>query len=355
MAPNEGAEAVTSADTGATNDEDGPAVVDHVDNGVTPVVPRRAGTNGDRALPAEHEDEELTGPLPAPRSGRKRTARQRALLVQADDEPNGAAPVDPLIGDAAGDPADTLDRRGQTDVVGDDGADEKPPWSDDPVPTGRLDTNGYGTEADWLEPAPAILAGTAVVDLTTTVPPPPAPETELVPTPPPPAAVPPPPRPARRRARPRVRKVTRVVRSVDAWSVFKVALIFFVAMGVVLLTASVLLWNLAQSTGTLDNVEGFFKEAFNYDSFKLQADPLFHAALVVTVLFVIAGTGTAVVMAVLFNLIADLTGGIRVTVLEREVVARDDPRKRARRRAGRNKRLDPPAGASPPAAPPVIG
>ncbi len=62
-------------------------------------------------------------------------------------------------------------------------------------------------------------------------------------------------------------------------------------MGVVLLTAAVLLWNLAQSTGTLDNVEGFFREAFNYDTFKLQADPLFHAALVLTVLFVVAGTG----------------------------------------------------------------
>ena len=90
------------------------------------------------------------------------------------------------------------------------------------------------------------------------------------------------------------------------------------------MTAGVLLWNLAQSTGTLDNVEGFFREAFSYDTFELQSEPLFRAGLTLTALFVVAGTGLTVVMAVLFNLIADLTGGIRLTVLEREVVARDD-------------------------------
>jgi hypothetical protein len=172
---------------------------------------------------------------------------------------------------------------------------------------------------------------------------------EAVPAPPTVSVVPPPPKP-RRRARPRVRKVTRIVRSVDAWSVFKVAIIFFLAMGIVLMTASVLLWNLAQSTGTLDNVEGFFREAFNYDTFKLESEPLFRAALTLTALFVVAGTGLTVVMAVLFNLIADLTGGIRLTVLEREVIAREDQRTKRRRR--KQPRAARPA---PPPAPPTDG
>ena len=81
------------------------------------------------------------------------------------------------------------------------------------------------------------------------------------------------------------------MRSVDAWSVFKVALVFFTAMGVVLLTAGVLLWILAQTTGTLDNVEGFFREAFQYDSFKLQSEPIFRAGLTLIALFIVIGTG----------------------------------------------------------------
>jgi hypothetical protein len=180
---------------------------------------------------------------------------------------------------------------------------------------------------------------------------------EAVPAPPTVTVVPPPPKP-RRRARPRVRKVTRIVRSVDAWSVFKVAIIFFLAMGIVLMTASVLLWNLAQSTGTLDNVEGFFREAFNYDTFKLESEPLFRAALTLTALFVVAGTGLTVVMAVLFNLISDLTGGIRLTVLEREVIAREDQRTKRRRRkqprAARPARPPaPPADGPPDGMPPA--
>ena len=139
-----------------------------------------------------------------------------------------------------------------------------------------------------------------------------------------------------------MRKVTRIVRSVDAWSVFKVALVFFTAMGVVLLTAGVLLWNLAQTTGTLDNVEGFFREAFQYDSFKLQSEPIFRAGLTLIALFIVIGTGLSVVMAVLFNLIADLTGGIRLTVLEREVVAREDVRSaRAKRKRLRTTKRPP--------------
>ena len=53
------------------------------------------------------------------------------------------------------------------------------------------------------------------------------------------------------------------------------------------------------------------------------------------------GTGLSVVMAVLFNLIADLTGGIRLTVLEREVIARDDVRTRAKRKRLRTTKRPP--------------
>ncbi len=56
------------------------------------------------------------------------------------------------------------------------------------------------------------------------------------------------------RRRPRVRRVTRVVRHVDTWSVFKVAVVFNLFLYGVCLTAGVLLWQVAQNTGTVDNV-----------------------------------------------------------------------------------------------------
>jgi Transmembrane domain of unknown function (DUF3566) len=130
-------------------------------------------------------------------------------------------------------------------------------------------------------------------------------------------------RPLQMRARPRVRRVTRTVRHVDTWSVFKIAVVFHIFLYVVCLTAGVLLWRVADSTGTLDNVENFFLD-FGWETFELKGGEVYHQAWIAG-LFIAAGlTGLWVLMATLFNLITDLVGGVRVTVLEEEVVARGE-------------------------------
>jgi hypothetical protein len=127
----------------------------------------------------------------------------------------------------------------------------------------------------------------------------------------------------RRRRRPRVRRVTRVLRHVDTWSVFKVALVFNLFVYLVCLTAGVLLWQVAYTTGTVNNVERFF-EGFGWETFEFKGGEIYHAAWIAG-LFVAAGlTGLAVLLATLFNLITDLVGGIRVTVLEEEVLPREE-------------------------------
>ncbi|MFK8022871.1 MAG: DUF3566 domain-containing protein [Ilumatobacter sp.] len=128
--------------------------------------------------------------------------------------------------------------------------------------------------------------------------------------------------------KPRVRKVTRVVRHVDPWSVFKIALVAFVVLYVIVLTASVLLWNVATATGTIDNVERFF-ESFGWNTFEFNGGEIYHAGWIAGLFVVIGLTGLTVLTATLFNLITDLVGGVRVTVLEEEVVeARTSPMRR---------------------------
>ncbi len=124
-----------------------------------------------------------------------------------------------------------------------------------------------------------------------------------------------------RRAKPRVRRVTRVVRHVDTWSVFKVALVFNVILYLVCLTAGVLLWNVAHATGTIDNVEQFF-EQFGWERFEFKGGEIYHNAWIGGLFVSVGLTGFAVLLATLFNLITDLVGGIRVSVLEEEVVAK---------------------------------
>jgi hypothetical protein len=128
--------------------------------------------------------------------------------------------------------------------------------------------------------------------------------------------------------KPRVRRVTRVVRHVDPWSVFKIAIVANLVLYLILLTAGVLLWNVAYATGTVDNVERFF-ESFGWSSFEFNGGEIYHNAWIGGLFVVIGLTGLAVLLATLFNLITDLVGGMRFTVLEEEVVeARTSPMRR---------------------------
>jgi len=121
--------------------------------------------------------------------------------------------------------------------------------------------------------------------------------------------------------RPRVRRVTRVVRHVDPWSVFKVGIVFNLVLYGILLTSGVLLWNVAYATGTVDNLERFF-ESFGWEEFEFNGGEIYHAAWIAGLFGVVGLTGAMVLGATLFNLITDLVGGVRMTVLEEEVVER---------------------------------
>ena len=121
----------------------------------------------------------------------------------------------------------------------------------------------------------------------------------------------------------RVRRVVRVVREIDVWSVLKVGAVFHLALYVVLLVTSVLLWNVAGATGTVDNIESFM-ESFGWDTFTFDGGALFRNVGVLGFFLAVLGTGLWVIGAVMFNLIAELVGGVRVTVLEEEVVERPD-------------------------------
>lgn len=121
-----------------------------------------------------------------------------------------------------------------------------------------------------------------------------------------------------------VRRRTRVVRHIDPWSVFRVALAAHLVLYLVLLLAGVLLWNVASATGTIDNVERFM-ESFGWETFEFDGSELFHQAWLLGLFAVVGLTGLAVLMAATFNLITDLVGGIRVTVIEYRSRPRSEP------------------------------
>ncbi len=135
---------------------------------------------------------------------------------------------------------------------------------------------------------------------------------------------------ARSSRRLRARRVRRLVRHIEPWSVLKVSLILYFCAWAVMLFVGVTLWNLAVNSGLVSNVENFVVELFALESFTINADQIFRIAAVGGLVMVIAGSGLTVLAAVLFNLISDVTGGVRLTVVEEET-ARPRPRRSRRR------------------------
>lgn len=133
----------------------------------------------------------------------------------------------------------------------------------------------------------------------------------------------------------RARRVRRLVRHIEPWSVFKMSLIFYLCLWVILLIAGVILWRFAVTAGTVNNVETFIKELFALETFTFNADQIFRVSAIGGLVMVVGGSGFTVLMAVLFNLISDLVGGVRMTVVEEET-ARPRPKRLQPKRARPN-------------------
>ena len=118
---------------------------------------------------------------------------------------------------------------------------------------------------------------------------------------------------------PRVRRVSRVIREIDPWSAFRVGIVFHGVLYLMALIALVLLWSVASATGTIDNIERFL-ESFGWESFQFNGLQLFFNTMFLGLFVVVLLTAIWVLCATVFNLITDLVGGIRVSVLEEEVV-----------------------------------
>jgi hypothetical protein len=116
----------------------------------------------------------------------------------------------------------------------------------------------------------------------------------------------------------RARKVKRIVRHIDPWSVLKLSLLFYACLFVVFMVAGTLLWNLAGAAGTIASIESFIKDIGAFKTFSFSGGTIFRASFLAGLILVIAGSGLNVLLTVLFNLISDLVGGIRISVIEEE-------------------------------------
>ncbi len=111
-----------------------------------------------------------------------------------------------------------------------------------------------------------------------------------------------------------VRRVRRVIRKIDPWTVLKVSLIFNAIAGLVFVLGVWVMWSLAIQRGIPDQITEFFANFALV--FNAEGELYFRVIVLLTVIGVIVLTGLMTLGALIYNLISDLVGGIEIIVLE---------------------------------------
>jgi hypothetical protein len=114
-----------------------------------------------------------------------------------------------------------------------------------------------------------------------------------------------------------VRRVRRVLRKIDPWTVLKVSVVFFAIFVFALGVGLSIAWTLLRNSGWPDtlvdivNDLGVFEEDINLDGVNMARFIVFFS--ISSAIFM---TGLATLASVFYNLISDVVGGIEYVVLE---------------------------------------
>ena len=119
----------------------------------------------------------------------------------------------------------------------------------------------------------------------------------------------------------KARKVRRVVRHIDPWSVLAFSAVFHVVVIGSLFIGGLIIFVVASWFGMIDNLEGFIEQIGEYNTYEIKLFPLAKAMAIFSVIMILVSSIFLVLLTVIFNLISDLVGGIRVTVVEEDIIA----------------------------------
>lgn len=121
-----------------------------------------------------------------------------------------------------------------------------------------------------------------------------------------------------RRQRFEARKVRRLIRHVDPWSMLKLAVLVSLCMWLIVMIAALVLWTVARNAGTISNVESFVNSSLSLKDWRLDGEFIFRQFGLITLLLALGFAAAVVVASLVFNLISDIIGGVWVSVIEEE-------------------------------------
>ncbi len=116
-----------------------------------------------------------------------------------------------------------------------------------------------------------------------------------------------------------VRRVRRIIRKFDAWTVFKVSAIVWLIAGIAVVLGLVMFWSVLTASGIPQKLTDFMIEITLLDEGSspfTNTEEFMRVAVYTAVLVSVLGTGGSTLLAIIYNLVSDVVGGIEVIVLE---------------------------------------
>ncbi|MFP5333087.1 MAG: DUF3566 domain-containing protein [Acidimicrobiia bacterium] len=116
-----------------------------------------------------------------------------------------------------------------------------------------------------------------------------------------------------------VRRVRRIVRKIDAWTVFKVSAIVWAVAALAMILGLVMFWSVLNAAEIPDRITEFMVEITLLDE---GSDPFgdndafLRLAIFGSIAWAVVGCGLTTLLAVMYNLVSDVVGGVEIVVLE---------------------------------------
>jgi hypothetical protein len=103
---------------------------------------------------------------------------------------------------------------------------------------------------------------------------------------------------------------------VDFWSAVKLSFLIALALGIILVVASSLLWLVLDTTGIFGHIDGLLREVLNDSKFSITSTlsfgTVFLFSVIAALLNLVIGTALGAITALLYNFSVRITGGLLV-------------------------------------------
>ena len=116
-----------------------------------------------------------------------------------------------------------------------------------------------------------------------------------------------------------VRRVRRIIRKIDPWTTLKVSAVIWAVLGLAFVLGAVIFWSVLDRAGIPDRLVDFMVEITlieeGVDPFA-NTEQFLRFLIFGTVVNWVIFTGMSVAIALVYNLVSDVVGGLEIVVLE---------------------------------------